>query len=706
MTDEVKTSEKGDTIYAPTPDEQKLIRTIEGKYDRWKQDRRPHEIQWFVTSAFISGQQNVEYDRITQQINVPDAPSHRQRLVINRILPKYRSRLAKFLKGRPQPIIVPASTDPEDARNAKATQKVLDYLWRKLQLETRYKDALEWAAVCGKGFWWYHWDPTAKGRVLMDTELGKEVKTGIVGEPEIEVGSAFEVLVPDLGISRICDQPEIMRIKVREVEDLKGRYPDVADFIKADASRADVFQYERQIASLTPKGNFLSTSMSRKDEDPSQVIVKEWFQKPTPKFPEGRYACVANGILLKQGPLPYGFSDCANPYPVTEFIDTQMAGRFYPTTVMEQLIGPQKEYNLIRSKVAEQIRMQSHPKILVAKQLQLPDDAWNSEAGEVIEYIALPGIPEPKPWFPPNIAADAWRSLELIQSEFDAITQIYPSAEGNAGGAESGFQTNLLQEAADAAHIPDIRSHELSVEEAAFKLRRIIAKGYDVPRLITIVGRNYEPDVIEFSNTQIDENAEVIVQIGSGLPQMKASKIQSMMELWDRGMLGNPQDPEARRKVLSSLDLGELESMQEQSRRDEDLAKLENLTFSQGGQVEPPQFFHNHNIHYATHTDQLKSVEAQKWSPEIKQALVIHIIQHMKYINPNSAWNLAVELGLANPMTGEGIIPQPTPPPMGMMPPGPGSPPQSGPSEPPSPQGPPPPPDAVGPAGPPPPPLS
>ena len=71
----------------------------------------------------------------------------------------------------------------------------------------------------------------------------------------------------------------------------------------------------------------------------------------------------------------------------------------------------------------------------------------------------------------------------------------------------------------------------------------------------------------------IDEHAEVIVQIGSGLPQLKASKIQSVMELWDRGMLGNPQDPENQRKALSALDLGELEGMQETSRRDEDLVE-------------------------------------------------------------------------------------------------------------------------------------
>jgi hypothetical protein len=669
-----------DKIYAPSEADQTLIDDVEGKYDRWKQDRRPHEIQWFLNAAHLCGQQNVEYDRVGQQISVPDAPSHRQRLVANRIWPKYKARLAKFLKGRPIPLVIPASTDRQDKLNARATQKVLDYLWRKLTLEVRYKQALEWSAVCGKGFWWYHWNPKKMGRVRVDGPLGPKVQTAELGDPEVEVGSAFEVLVPDMGVARIADQHEIMRIKVREVEEVKSRYPKVAEFIRADTAKEDVFQYERQIASLTPKGSYNAGVISKKDADPSHVVVKELFVRPCGKYPEGAHIVVANKVLLKQGPLPYNFGDCENPFPVTEFVDVQMAGRFFPTTVVEQLIGLQKERNLIRSKVAEQLRMGAHPKVLAAQQHQLPEDAWNSEAGEIVTYVALPGIPPPTPRVPPHKPSDSWRSLDRIDQDFDAITQIYPSSEGQAGGAESGFQTNLLQEAADTAHIPDIRSYELAIEEAAFKLRRLMAQGYTEPRLITIMGRNYQPEVLEFSNSMIDEHAEVVVQIGSGLPQLKASKIQSVMELWDRGMLGNPADPENQRKALSALDLGELEGMQETSRRDEDLAKLENQTISDGGELPPPDFYHNHDIHYEVHADQLKSVEAQGWDPALKQALVTHVIQHMEHINPVAAWNLAVKLGLADPATGQGIVamPQMGPPGAqavpGVPPPGPAAP--------------------------------
>ena len=662
-----------DKIYDPSEDDQKMIDAVEGKYDRWKRDRRPHEIQWFLNGAFVSGLQNVEYDRVAQNVVIPDAPTHRQRLVVNQIFPKYRARLAKFLKGRPVPIIVSASTDSEDKLNAKATEKVLAYVWRKANLETKYKQALEWSALCGKSYWWYRWDDEKIGRMRVDTPLGPKVQEAPLGDVEVEVGSAFEILVPDLAASRVADQPEIMRVKVRDVEEVKARYKDVADFLHADSTREEIFQYERQLASLSPKGSYYSTQHDSKEEDPTQVIVKELFIRPNATYPQGQRVVVANGILLKKSILPYGFEGSENPFPCTEFTDVQMAGRFFVTTVIEQMMGIQKEFNLIRSKVAENIRMNAHPKILVAQQHQLPDDAWNSEAGEMVPYVALPGIPPPMPWTPPNIASDAWRTLDRLERDFDTISQIYPSSEGQAGGAESGFQTNLLQEAADMAHLPDIRSHELSIEESAYKIRRLMALGYDTKRLISVVGRNQEPDVFEFSNAQIDEYAQVIVQIGSGLPTLKASRINSVMELWDRGMLGDPSNPDTQRKALTALDLGDLQGIQDVSRRDEDLARLENVR-SEERELDIPMFYENHNIHYQIHTDQLKSIEVQNWAEERRAGLLVHVLQHMKHINHAGAYSLAVELGLADPQTGQGVIPPPPQPPPTQGPPPPAGP--------------------------------
>jgi hypothetical protein len=87
--------------YDPTPDERKLIDEINGKAVRWRRDRQPHEQQWFINAAFYRGQQYVQWSDKDQRLMTPPAPSHRVRLTVNRIFPKMRARIAKFLKNRP-----------------------------------------------------------------------------------------------------------------------------------------------------------------------------------------------------------------------------------------------------------------------------------------------------------------------------------------------------------------------------------------------------------------------------------------------------------------------------------------------------------------------------------------------------------------------------------------------------------------------------
>jgi len=48
---------------------------------------------------------------------------------------------------------------------------VLDYLWRTLKLEAKYRDATQWAAIASKGFWWFHWDPSKIGRVKVQDPM-------------------------------------------------------------------------------------------------------------------------------------------------------------------------------------------------------------------------------------------------------------------------------------------------------------------------------------------------------------------------------------------------------------------------------------------------------------------------------------------------------------------------------------------------------
>jgi hypothetical protein len=668
--------------YEPTPDQEKVISEIDSKFERWRSTRQPHESQWFLNSAFERGLQYVEWNSADARLTSPPAPRHRVRLTINRIMPKAKARRAKALKNRPMPIVVAASPEQNDQLDARASTKALEFQHDRLMLEKKSREALLWAERCGRGFWWFYWDPSVTARVLVkDPVTGAEVvQESELGDVCVEVGSAFEVLVADPSAHSLALQPEIMRVKLRPLDEVKARYPEFAEYLRPESGDKTAFRYEQQISKLTPAGTVGGAGMledrkgTAKGEDHDLVLMKEHFIRPNGRYPKGAYRLLAGKVLLiSREELPYGFHDMQNPFPVTEFVDVESVGQYWSTTMIEQLIGIQREYNLVRSKVAEQLRLMAFPKLLAAKQHNIPNSAWTSEAGEFVEYLAIPGIPPPQPWHPPNIAADAWRAIDLIKTEFDDITQVYPAAEGKVAGATSGFQTNLLQEATDLVHAPDIRNFELSLEEAYQKIRRIMKIGYTEPRLLTVIGRHYEPEVIEFSESQINEYAKVRIQTGSMLPDLKAARIDAGMNLFKSGIMGDPGDPAVRRRVLSLIDAGSVEESVDIARADESQARLENNEFEKGRPLPMPEFYEDHQTHYETHTYKLKSPEARGWPKERRLQFIAHILEHMFFINPTQAVALKQQYGLIPPpQPAAQMGPSPMPPgmemPMGMGP--------------------------------------
>lgn len=647
--------------YSPSPEDSRIISEIRGEFADFRRARQPHELQWMVNAAFLRNQSYIEANSALGKLNVPPAPPHRIRLAINRVRPKITARRANFLKNRTKVEVIPATPDQDDRLNARASKRSLDYVWRKDNLEQKKAQAIMTAEYGGKGYWWLHWDPTVMGQVVENDPLtGEPIRQeGIVGDVRVEVGSPYELLIADPTEPLLANQPKILRVKLRPLAEMKARYPEHAAYLTAEVGDAqDVFRYERQIANLNTSGLGGSGMVELRDrgqqggaaKDGDKVLVIEEFCRPTADYPKGRYRVLVGSVLVKNDEeLPYQFWDMSNPFPVVEFVDSPSANQYYSTTLIEQLIPLQREYNLSRSKLAEHLRTSVHPKIIVYKQHRMPDSAWTAESGEVVTLNGVPGLGPPIVVQPPPIAADLWRAIELMRGEFDDISQVFPAAEGKAGTAKSGFQTNLLQEATDRVHQPDVMNMNAALEEALFKIRRIQKLGYTTARLISAVGRNFEPEVFEFQSSQIDEHADIRVESNLALPDNKALRITSIMDMVDKGLMGNMQNPEDRRRTLSLMELGGPDDAIDDARQDEDLARIENREFQIGKPVPNPNFWESHRVHYDIHTDLLKSPEARKWPHERRMMVVQHVIGHLALFDPLAAGEAAMMYQLPVP---------------------------------------------------------
>ena len=54
--------------YLPSPKERERVGDTTDKYDRWKQTRMPHEATWFLSAAYLRGNQSVEVASISGQL--------------------------------------------------------------------------------------------------------------------------------------------------------------------------------------------------------------------------------------------------------------------------------------------------------------------------------------------------------------------------------------------------------------------------------------------------------------------------------------------------------------------------------------------------------------------------------------------------------------------------------------------------------------
>lgn len=680
------------------PSDEQVANEIYSNYEKRRQLRRPYEIQWYLNASALRGFPDVRWNAELNRLETKREPKHRSRQRVNLIKAKYTARIAKFTRIPPGPSIVPATTDREDIFNARASQKALEYITRKIDLPQKWMTAMQWVPLTGKAFWAIRFDPKALSQTQLDG-----VAQPVLGDVAVDLVSAFELLVADPGLERLGDQSEIMRVKMVPVKEVEEKFQLPPGSVKAEMVDADIFFYQRQIADLGSRFQGSSSKVMREDGDGDGFVLRiETFTAPCAKYPMGRYVvCAGRQVLRNEPSLPGDFRYLTeNPYPFVEFSDEASPGQFYPDAFIERLIALQSRYNRYQSQLDEHLTLMMFPKLMVPKQAALSPDAYDNEAGEKIEYTALSGIKEPHFLQPASILGDVWNAMALVKKDMDDVSMIYPSAIGGAGGSNSGFQTNLLQEAADQVHGPAVQRNAYALREAYLKIRHLMKSHYDIPRLVAIAGKNNIPEVFEFSQETIDEQADVIIEPEQLAPQMKSAKMDMIRQMFVDGMFGNPQDPRVLKRLNDMLRTGFTDFDTDQDQRDSEQAQLENIHMERAQPVGKPQPWENHLLHWELHTDLFKSPQTQSWTPQQWQQNVWHAIVHLNYINPMDAMMMAQEFGLGQNLQMMQMIQQP---PAGMAPP-PAGPPE-GQNGPPPPQGPAgsqgPPADGQGPSGPP-----
>ena len=146
----------------------------------------------------------------------------------------------------------------------------------------------------------------------------------------------------------------------------------------------------------------------------------------------------------------------------------------------------------------------------------------------------------------------------------------------------------------------------------------------DDGRMMRIVGKNNKYAIRHFDSANLSKNYDVRVELGTGLPESKAGKIQRIVEV----MQMKP-DLLSNERWIDLLDLGNSDKMNSLITVAVRAAESENEDILAGRFVGEPEEFEDHIVHWKTHTKAIQERSFKEEAPpEYREEILEHIAVH------------------------------------------------------------------------------
>lgn len=624
--------------------------------------RRRFEGQYYLNLAFYGGRQWVYWSRTTHKLETPRLPAWREMVTINFVFPIIEQLVAKETKNRPVWRAQPATKDEEDINAAKASDRFLEYIWKMAKMDEKWSRTKLWKRIVGKAFLKPYWDPTQGERVtqyidpqtqeVVPDELIEQIRAEghdpdelfesvsfNLGDIRIDVVPFDRVLV-DPAAEVLHDAQWVIFESVRTVEWVKQVYG-------VDVPPEQIDESPNVVNSTIGGAGF--SGLDAGDEKGKQLDhhakVIEYWEVPSDDCPEGMLFVTTEARCIWTGPHPYKHKQL----PLTEYEDIHVPNRFWSDAITKHLITPQANINKTYSRIAETEKLTSNPQILAPKgSIQTQR---TREPGLVVEYLPMGDRPVPIP--APSVPAYMFQHIKDMIEAMQFISGVREISMGSApSGVTSGVALSVLAERDDTRIGPKVLKDEESLERLGTQVLSLAQQYYTEPRQLRIVGDDGEVEVFDFQGADI-RATDVVVEMGSSMPQSKAAREAMILEMVQRGIL-NPGDPEEKKKILRYLDIGITDELYEEAQLDISRAKYENRQMASGQPVRP-EIYDDHMVHITEHDNFRKRNDFDKLPDMLKQLFEQHVQMHkaLQVRKEQEQLLLALEV--------QSVLPQPPP---------------------------------------------
>lgn len=622
------------------PEEKSLVAFVRNKLEdsRMSGARIAQEGINLTNIAYICGFDSVYFDSTARQFKPIASPNYlmrKNRVHVNRILPTVQNRLARLLKSPPRWDVKPESPDEEDKDSARLAIQVLEQLWDQLQINRKRISLTMWLQQCGSAYFKISWDPTLGNKRVMPTD--KQDEQGNVtriyevvaeGDIRVDVCSFFEIF-PDALAKSWDELQHLIQAKIKPLSYFKTQYGEQGELVKEEDCWLTSLQYENRINSMNTVSGSTATSTQQLK---NSAIEISYYEKPSQQHPYGRHVICANGILLKDDVLP------VDEIPFAKFDDVVVGGKFNAEAIVTHLRPLQDQLNRGKTMRAAWSNRMLTGKMIAPRMSNIAAEAFNDQSGEWVKYDYVPGMPEPRALEMPSIPQYAYQDEETLKGDIDDTAGINSASRGQMPSASiPAIGMQLLVEQDDTRIGVETEQHEYSYADLGRIILKFVGKYYITDRLLKIAGTNAEYTIKRYKGEDLKENYDVCVVRGSTLPGSKVLKRQEILNLYERGLFGNPQDQLVQQNVMSMLEFGD--EYQAWERRSLRMGQIQRgIAMIETDGIKPPvSEFDDHALWMQTLDDYRISEKFLKLVPE-KQQLILDVMNdHVEFLQEMTA---------------------------------------------------------------------
>ena len=590
-------------------------------FKKAQEERLHHEVQWYKNMSFYLGRQWVVWSKRKQAlVDLASDASWKVRMTTNYIINFVQSKSAMLLKNKPIWNVYSMTDDMSDREGAKMAQQLLDYIWRHESVSDEVKKMAHHGLVYGSGFLKAYWNMDT-GPVTEDPSSGEPIP---MGDVDVKCVSPFEIFVdPEAKSPYIRDLKWLIHAYRIPLEDFKSRYD-----LDASPEAIQDDGIEHQYLNLVKSSGHVDEPMAGNSEQLEEfVTIKEYYENPSPTHPTGRFIIYTDEFILYTGDLPYG------KIPLSKFDDLFVPDRFWGMSTVEQLIPLQTEYNRTRSQILENRNLMSNPKWVAPRDSVQDLDSISAEPGEIIYYNAIQGIAPPSPMSMPSPPSYVFAQEERILQDMMSVSGISDvNLRSNPpSGVESGRAMALLAEKDESRMAPTVQSWENAIAYCGKCALELVKYNYMDERSIRITGADNTARLLYMKGSDLSSPEDIEVTIGQGLGFSRLARVELLLEMYDRGLLRDPN------KLLNLLEFGDDKDLYEEQNMDKNNAALENIQMSQGQPVPDPTMIENHMVHLEVHRKFIKSEDFKMVPEEGKKLLFDHYMKTNEIVQKQMA---------------------------------------------------------------------